>query len=329
MSRPSIPARSVRKVLESINGRVAVVGSANADICTRTFELPRPGETVVGSSIVVRPGGKSANQAVQAALLGANVSFVTAVGRDSNAGVVTNSLRGAGVSLAHVEAVDLPTGTALITVDDAGENTIVVSAGANGRANEAFVEGHASAIADAAVVGLCLEIPLDGVLNTAVIAKAHGTQVLLNLSPFMAVPPELIAAADVLVVNETELSDLLGSAVDVDGLAGDHFVQERVAVKLAILGVHRAIVTLGGKGALVLDGHLATVVPAVEVQPVDTTGCGDAFFGTVLAALASGATLFEACQLAVVVAGFAAEGEGAQQSYGSRDKVLRPVGRHR
>ncbi len=323
MSRLSNPPRSARKVLSRIHGRVAVVGSANADISVRTSMLPRAGETVVGSPVVVRPGGKSANQAVQASLLGAEVSFVAAVGRDLNAGVVTDSLRSAGVALHHVEAVGVPTGTALITVDDAGENTIVVSAGANGLVNEAFVEIHSSAIESAAVVGLCLEIPIDGVLNAAVIAKAHGTRILLNLSPFRAVPAELLAAADVLVVNQTELSDLLGSPAAVDELTHDHFVQEKIAVKLATLGVQRAVITLGGKGALVIDEHLATVVPAVALRPVDTTGCGDSFFGTLLAALASGATLVEASSVAVVVAGFAARGEGAQQSYGSRDTILR------
>ncbi|MFJ2544002.1 ribokinase [Microbacterium sp. NPDC087589] len=321
MSRSTVTAPPVIDILNRVSGSVAIIGSANADITVRTSTLPRPGETVAGAPVDVLPGGKSANQAAQASLLGAAVAFLGAIGQDAYGDLLEASLIESGVDITHLDRIAEASGTAVITVDDYGENTIVVSAGANDAVDEYFVDTRAIVIRDAVVVGLCLEAPLSGVLAAARLASEHHSQVLLNLSPFREVPAELLQLVDVLVVNETELSDLLGEPVDVDGLLSDHFVQESVAVRLAVVGVARAVVTLGGRGALVLDGHVATPIRAISITPVDTTGCGDSFFGAILAALASGASLVDACRMATVTAAVAATRRGAQRSYADRSEL--------
>jgi ribokinase len=273
-------------------GRIAIVGSLNADLVVRTERFPKPGETLHGSDLAILPGGKSANQAVAAGRLGGDVVMVGAVGADGNGALLLDSVRGAGVDVSAVSVRDdAPTGTAVITVDGQGENTIVISAGANGRLTVDDVAA-ADALDDAAVLGLCLEVSVDVVLAAARRVHAAGGTVLTNLSPFGPVPAELLRLTDVLLVNEHEAAQL-----------GEH-------------GVDRVIVTAGGAGCTVHDGSSpAEHVPAPTVEAVDTTGCGDAFMGAVALRLAAGDALVDAAQFAVRVGAFAATRHGAQASY--------------
>ena len=278
-------------------GRVVVVGSLNADLVVRTRRFPRPGETLRGEDLLVLPGGKSANQAVAAGRLGGDVALVGAVGDDGNGALLRSSVAAAGVDVSGVATrPDVPTGTAVITVDDAGENTIVVSAGANGTLAPADLP--ADVLAGAAVLCLCLEVSTDVVLAAARAARAAGAVVVTNLSPYGPVPDELLALTDVLLVNEHEAAQL-----------GGH-------------GVRRSIVTRGGAGCVVHDGDAEPVhVAAVPVQAVDTTGCGDAFTGATALRLAAGDTLADAARYAVGVGAFAATRPGAQSSYPTPEEL--------
>lgn len=320
-------------VLGRLHGRVAVVGSLNADLTVETARLPRPGETVSGGPLSVLPGGKSANQAVASALLGVPTAIFGAVGRDAHGEMLIGSLENAGVSTGSVLRREIATGTALITVDGHGENTIVVSAGANGSLSGADVEAHASVVRDADVLGMCLEVGDEALLAAARTARAAGSTTVLNPSPLRELPAELVELTDVLVLNEHELAVLTGRGADAgEADAGgartegaDEVGADDLAA-LARLGVGRAVVTLGARGCVVLDaGHLDAGrvhrVAAFPVRPVDTTGCGDAFTGAVLAALASRIPLVRGTELASAVAALAATRVGAQRSYAGADEV--------
>jgi ribokinase len=259
---------------------VAVVGSANLDLVARTERLPRPGETVTGASFARIPGGKGANQAVAAARLGADVRFVGAVGRDDFARQVLQAMRGDGVRTEVVE-LDAPTGIALIVVDDAGENTIVVAPGANAELRPEHVDvGEADAV-------LCqLEIPLDTVAEAARRARF----LCLNAAPARALPQELLAHVDLLVVNRYEL-ETLGPQ--------EGFVA----------------LTLGAEGAVLLEGgeEVARAEPP-RVEAVDGTAAGDAFTACLLVSLLEGKPREEALRRACAAGAIAASRAGAQPS---------------
>ena len=300
------------QAVQPLSSPVAVIGSANADLTVRVQAMPQPGETIHGGPLVTLPGGKSANQAVASALLGAPTSFIGAVGRDDNGNFLLSSLRDAGVDVQYVRRVDIPTSCAVITVDARAENMIVVTRGANETVGIDAVEEAREVIEGAEALGLACEIPMETVTAAAQIAKAAGTTVVLNPSPFPSVIPEaLLRSVDVLIVNEGEMRALIGDA-------GEDWAAAEVALRE--LGVDRAIVTLGPRGAVVLDRG-ATLVPTIDVPVVDTTGCGDSFTGAIVAALAAGSDLVAASKFASVVASFAAAGEGAQASYGTVEQI--------
>lgn len=264
---------------------VLVVGSLNADLVVRTDRFPSAGETVAGADLVVGPGGKGANQAVAAARVGGDVAMVGVVGADAHGTLVRDSVAAAGVDVSRVVTrPDATTGTAVITVDARADNTIVVSPGANGTLSESDLP----AFDDVAVLTLSLEAPLDTVLAAARAARAAGTTVLLNLSPFGPVPDGLLESTDVLVVNEHEAA-----------LLGKH-------------PVARTIVTHGAQGCVVDDAGATTTVDALRVDPVDTTGSGDAFLAAVAVRLAAGDALADAARHAVRVGAFAVTVAGAQ-----------------
>ena len=293
-------------------GKVVVVGSLNADLTVRTERFPSPGETLGGSELVIVPGGKSANQAAAAAILGADVRLFGAVGADGHGDLLLKAAAGAGVDASRVlRRTGTATGTAMIVVDAAGENTIIVSPGANGTVTGA--ELPADLFDDAAVLTLSLEVPLEAVTAAARAGHAAGAQVLLNLSPYREVPAELLELTDVLLLNAHE-------AALVTGLQDPGSDWEAVITALDALGVRRTIITLGGEGAVVLDGTASGTDRVVAVAPtrvtaVDTTGCGDAFTAGTAARLAAGDSLVDAAKFAARAGALAATREGAQSSY--------------
>ncbi len=292
---------------------VVVVGSINADLVLQVGRHPAPGETVLGSTSAVLAGGKGANQAVAAARLGASVAMVGAVGSDAYARTALSGLRDAGVDLTHVAAVDGPTGLAVVTLADDGENSIVVVPGANTAVTPDVVDRATDLLARARVVVLQAEIPLAAVTRAAQAAHARGVRVLLNVAPAAALPAEVIALADPLVVNEHEAAVLLGRPVG---------APEEAAAGLAALGAASVLVTLGPAGVTGRTGGRTWSLPARTVTARDSTGAGDAFVGAVAAGLAAGRDLREATEHAVRVAAFSVLRLGAQSSYPRKDDPL-------
>lgn len=295
--------------------RIAVVGSANVDLVIDVGHRPAAGETVLGSDVVVTPGGKGANQAVAATRAGGSVTFVGAVGDDGHGGLLRASLGDAGVDLAALSTADAPTGTAVILVTPDGENSIVVSPGANRRVTPALLRTTGERWDGAGVLVAQLEIPLDTVTELARHAARTGARLVLNAAPVAPLPTEVLAICDPLVVNESEALALLG-APGTPGVA-ERAADDGEGLARALLRrtVRSVVVTLGADGAVVADGSGLTRVPAPRVTAVDTTGAGDAFVGALAAQLAAGRSLVEAARVAVVYAADTVTRRGAQASY--------------
>ncbi|MBO8194241.1 ribokinase [Streptomyces oryzae] len=335
-----------------------VVGSANADLVIGLDRRPGPGETVLGSDLVIHPGGKGANQAAAAARLGARTTLLARVGDDAYGRMLAEAQRAAGAGTAGLlvgtadlpgtvdrpgtvstdgaaqdaeEGKGAPTGVALITVDAAGDNSIVVSPGANARLTPDDVAAARDLFEAAAVVSLQLEIPLETVAAAARSAAEHGARVVLNPSPPAALPEDVLALCDPLVVNEHEARLLLD---DGQPLSTE---PEQWATALLALGPRSVVVTLGADGALVagpgVDAGAAdrigtARVPSPRVKAVDTTGAGDAFTGALGWRLGRGDSLEEAVRYAVRVGALAVTRPGAQESYPSAQEV-QAVGQER
>jgi ribokinase len=306
---------------------VVVVGSLNIDQVVRVQRHPAPGETVLGSTLDVIPGGKGANQALAAARCGARVALVGAVGGDAQAGLALSLLEAAGVDLSGVRSVHGPTGAALITVADDGENSIVVVPGANAAMDEEAVRGSADRIGAAAVVVLQGEIPAVAIAAAAALAR----RVVLNLAPVITLDPDVIRRADPLVVNEHEAALLLTQLEPGTEIPGSH---PELVTRLRQSGPASVVLTRGAEGALcsgsdadadadpAADGGV-TAVPAVPVpRVVDTSGAGDAFVGALSARLAAGDRLVDAVSYAVRVAAFSVQRHGTQPSYPTLEDEL-------
>ncbi|NVI91801.1 ribokinase [Actinomadura sp. BRA 177] len=291
---------------------VVVVGSVNADLVIGVERRPAPGETVLGSDMVVHPGGKGANQAVAAARLGGRAGIVGRIGDDGHGELLRGALAADGVDLAHLAVTPgVPTGVALITVGSDGDNSIIVSPGANARLTPENVEAAREMIAGASVVSFQLEVPLPAVEAAARLAAGAGGRVVLNLSPPAPVPAELLALCDPLVVNEHEAAFLL----DGGGDAGE------LAAKLARSGPRSVVVTLGADGVVVADGEGVTAIPSPKADAVDTTGAGDAFTAALCLRLARGDALRDAARYATRVGAAAVRKRGAQSSYPTPDEL--------
>ena len=290
-----------------------VVGSANADLVIGVERRPAAGETVLGSDLAVHPGGKGANQAVAAARLGARTALLARVGDDAHGRLLLDAQRAAGVDTTGVLVGGAPTGVALITVDPSGDNSIVVSPGANARLTPEDVRAAAGLLTRARVVSAQLEVPLETVVE-AVRQLAPGSRFVLNPSPPRPLPQELLDACDPLIVNEHEARVILGA-----GQAGS--TPEDWARALLARGPRSVVVTLGAEGALVASAEGLTRVPSVAVDAVDTTGAGDAFAAALAWRLGTGVPLAEAAAYAARVGAAAVTKPGAQESYPTAAEV--------
>ncbi|MDT0462581.1 ribokinase [Streptomyces gibsoniae] len=289
-----------------------VVGSANADLVIGVERRPAAGETVLGSDLVVHPGGKGANQAVAAARLGARTALLARVGDDAHGRLLLDAQRAAGVDTEGVLVGGAPTGVALITVDPSGDNSIVVSPGANGRLAPEDVQAAGKLLSASRVVSAQLEIPLETVVEV-VRNLPSGTRFVLNPSPPRPLPAEVLAACDPLIVNEHEARVITGA--ELDGSPEDW------AAALLALGPRSVVVTLGAQGALVATAESMTRVPSVKVEAVDTTGAGDAFTAALAWRLGTGAPLPDAAAYAARVGAAAVTRPGAQESYPTAQEV--------
>lgn len=285
---------------------VVVVGSINADETLPVATWPTPGETSLLAGPVRRGlGGKGANQAVAAALAGADVALVGAVGEDASGADALRSLRDDGVNVDGVRTLAGATGRALILVNPHGENLILVDPGVNAVVDEGTVRAAARHWTAATVVLVQGEVSRAAIDAVAHSCRAIGARFVLNLAPFLEVDADTLATADPLVVNEIEAAQI---GIDPTAEAGTSPARSLV-------------VTLGGDGAVVRTASVTERLPARPVEVVDTTGAGDAFVGTLAARLAAGADLVAAAGAATAAAAYAVAHSGAASSYGTRNQI--------
>ena len=277
---------------------ILVAGSSNLDFVVRAHHIPAPGETVLGRDFKTFPGGKGANQAVACARAGgAATTLLTAMGADAFAVPVEASLRDALVGLNIVRIADQPTGTAFICVSDDAENAITVAPGAN----LYLLDQHLPTLQGVSHLLMQLEIPLTTVLCYAKAARQQGVTVVLNAAPVQELPAELMQSIDILVVNEGELASLSGHAGS-------------IAECLERIAVPTVVVTLGHRGCCARFEGAFLVQPACNISPVDSTGAGDTFCGSLVASLSNGGSMQEALTLAGAAGALACTRLGAQSS---------------
>jgi ribokinase len=307
--------------IESRTPAIAVVGSLNIDLISYVARVPAAGETVIGNRFQMGFGGKGANQAVMAARLGARVSMVGALGDDVYAGMTFDNLAAQGVDATNVARVAGSSGVAPIWVEGDGQNRIIVVSGANDLVDPEAAAAAVRSMAGVRVVVGQLEIPQRVTTAAFLAAREVGAVTILNPAPAAALDPELVAAADWLIPNETEfaiLSGLEASPADDDAPLRDF------AGRLA----PRLLVTLGSKGAAVVGADGAVMrVPATPVKAVDTTGAGDAFVGAFAYGLAAGIDEVAAIRLGIACASDSVTRTGTQSSCASRDDAAAIVDR--
>jgi ribokinase len=295
---------------------VFVVGSINQDFVLSVERRPEPGETITEAQLSKSNGGKGANQAAAAALLGASVKFLGRVGDDGFGEPLVEALADKGVDTSLIEASpDSYTGTAFITVTPDGENAITVAPGANRTLSADDVDDASDAIGDARVLVAQMEVPPEVVLRAVEVAARQGTRALVNLAPTTEIPRKLLEKLDPLVVNEHEAAFLLQERVeDVEGALS-------AAPKLLELGPRSAVITLGREGAVCSDGESTNHLPAPKADAVDTTGAGDAFVGALAAKLARELPLNDAVAYAVRAGAAAVTRKGAQGALPTSESV--------
>ncbi len=304
--------------------KICVVGSSNIDLISRVPRLPKLGETIVGHSFHLGYGGKGANQAVMAAKLGAQVTMVTRLGRDVFGEGTLRNYREQNIETEFVLFDEGRfSGVAPIFVDDSAQNFIVIVPGANLGLSPADVENAAAAIRAAALLICQLEVPLETTLAAFRVAKAAGVRTILNPAPAAPLPSELLRLTDLCVPNESEVEALTGQAVE--------SLEEAEAAGQALLarGTRAVLVTLGARGAFVLDGEEARHIPSVEVGAVDPTGAGDAFIGSLAVFLGEGVPLAEAVRQANGVAALSVTRIGTQVSFPGRAEADAFLAKHR
>lgn len=299
-----------------VRNGVLVVGSANMDMVVMTRQFPQPGETVFGGKFGMFPGGKGANQAVACAKLGGKVYFIGKMGKDIFRERLAGSMKRDGVRLDHLSVDPTePTGIALITVDELGQNEIVVVSGSNMRLVPSDLERERATFGMVRVILLQLEIPLRTVTKAAEIARRRGVTIILNPAPAQKLPKSLLTMVDYLTPNETELQHLSGLPVTSVRSAS------AAARPLLDIGVRNVLVTLGPKGCLLVNERGPKLFPAQKVKAVDTTAAGDAFNGALAYAISTGYSLEEAIIFANTVAAFSVTKVGAQSSMPMMDEI--------
>jgi len=299
-----------------MGSRIVVVGSSNTDMIIKAHRIPKPGETVIGGEFSIAAGGKGANQAVAAARAGGKVSLVARVGDDMFGQQAVEGFRSDSIDIRHVlQDSDAPSGVALIFVDEGGENSIAVASGANARLTSSDVLAARDLITSADVLVTQLETPLSTVQAAAELAHEANVRVILNPAPAQPLGEEILRHVSVLTPNETEAELLTGIEVTDDAGA------EAAAETLAAMGVGAILITLGPRGAFILDADHRGLVPGFEVEAVDTTAAGDVFNGALAVALGEGRSLAQAARFANAAAALSVTKLGAQPSAPTREEI--------
>lgn len=297
--------------------KLTVLGSINADHVIQVPHFPQPGETLSGQNYHIVYGGKGANQAVAAARLGAKVDFIACIGEDKIGLEMKQAFQKDGINTESIATIQgETTGIAMIQVTDSGENSIVISAGANAHLTTDIVDKFKQKILDADALLMQLETPLDAIIYATKIAKQAGKHTVLNPAPAKALPDELLAQLTMITPNETESEVLTGVKV----------VDEQSAARAAAVfhqkGVAIVLITLGAKGVFISHNALQKIIPGFRVQAKDTTAAGDTFNGALVTALLEQKSLEEAIQFAHAAAAISVTRFGAQTSIPSRQETL-------
>lgn len=296
--------------------KIVVVGSSNTDMVIKLERLPGPGETIIGGDFIMAAGGKGANQAVAAARLGGDVTFVARVGADIFGKQAIQNFKEDGINTDYiVEDDENPSGVALIFVDRKGENSIAVASGANSKLSEPDVTAAKEKIENACVMLLQLETPLETVRHAAHLASEAGAKVILNPAPARKLDEVLLRMITVLTPNESEAEILTGVKVEEENSA------KQAAEVLRKKGVSNVIITMGAKGSFLVTENQALLIPTRKVNAVDTTAAGDAFNGALAYALAKEEPLNEAIRFANLAGAFSATKMGAQPSMPTFDEL--------
>ena len=305
-------------------GNLVVLGSINADHILNLKTFPTPGETVTGNHYQVAFGGKGANQAVAAGRSGANIAFIACTGDDDVGRNIRKQLISDNIDVEPVSVISGDsTGVALIFVNGDGENVIGIHAGANAALSPALVEAQRERIAQASVLLMQLESPIESVLTAAKIAKQNNTIVALNPAPARELSDELLALVDIITPNETEAEKLTGIRVENDEDAA------KAAQVLHEKGIHTVLITLGSRGVWASVNGEGRRVPGFKVDAVDTIAAGDTFTGALITALLEEKPLSDAIRFAHAAAAIAVTRKGAQPSVPWRDEIEAFLGQQR
>ena len=296
--------------------RILVIGSSNTDMVIKTEKLPAPGETILGGTFLMNPGGKGANQAVAAARLGGKVTFITKRGNDLFGNQAGGLLMREGIHTQYiVKDMELPSGVALITVDSTGENSIVVAPGSNGNLLQEDIPTAVFETTKYEILLLQLEIPINTVEYSAVAASEKGIKVILNPSPARKLSDNLLMHTWLITPNETEAEIITGVKIT------DIPSAEKAAEIIMKRGVKNVIITLGEAGAYIKSENFTGLIPGIKVIPVDTTAAGDVFNGALAVALSEGKVLNEAVVFANKAASISVTRMGAQASAPYRNEI--------
>ena len=286
------------------------------DYSIATDKLPLPGETVIGSSYKLNPGGKGANQAYAMGKLDAAVTMLGMIGNDENGKILKNNLSSVNVNITGIKETDNNTGVAFVTVDSNGENSIIVISGANSKLNNDFINENMNLIDAADIIVMQLEIPLNVVSYVSSVAKTKGKLVILDPAPAKSdLSSELYSNIDIIKPNETELSTITGIKIDSE----ENLI--KAAKILLNKGVKNVIVTLGGKGSLLVNENIVKRFNALDVEVVDTTAAGDSFTAALATYLSLDKSLEEAIEFAHQVSSIVVTKRGAQVSIPTLEEV--------
>ena len=297
--------------------KIFVIGSTNTDMVVKAAHLPRPGETVLGGVFLMNAGGKGANQAVAAARLGAQVTFMCKTGNDIFGQQSKQLFADEGIDTTYVFSdAEHPSGVALITVDAQAENCIVVASGANAHLLPNDPTNTADAIEPSDIVLMQLEIPMETIEYVATIAHAKGKTVILNPAPAQPLSESLLQRVSILTPNETEASMISGVPVT------DTVSALEAARAICAMGVQTVIITMGARGALIYTDDFQAEIPAEKVEAVDTTAAGDVFNGALAVALSESREITDAVRFACKAASVSVTRIGAQASAPYRKELI-------
>lgn len=289
--------------------QILVIGSANMDMVIQTSHFPSPGETIIGGDFSLIPGGKGANQAVAAARLGGKVCFITQLGTDLFGNNNLDNFKKEGIDTSHIlQNPEQPSGVALITVNEEGENTIIVAPGANHQLKEEDILEAEEKFTATDILLVQLEIPLATVLASIKMAKKFDKKLILNPAPATDLGKEFYQGLYMITPNETEAELLSGIKIMDENSA------KSAAAVLASKGVQHVVITLGASGAFVYSPDFTGILPTEKVKAVDTTAAGDTFNGALAVALAKGSGLKSAVEFALKAATLSVQRLGAQSS---------------